>query len=132
VRYTIELSVPANTTTTNPARASVQVAPGTLVQSTVQLPYPSAGQVHTWAERGGHQIVPSNRGASLRGNDTVFVVPESLEISEHPLIIDVYGANDDDAFAHLAIWHFDLLPLAESQQSRSPGLLDGLRRALGV
>ena len=132
MRYTIELSITASTTINAPARDSVTVAKGTLVQVTLQLPAMSAGQVHTWAERGGHQIVPANRGGVLRGEDDLFVIPERLVLDDHPLVIDVYGYNSDDAFAHLAIWHFDVIPDQQPSGGLPRAMLDAIRGGLGL
>ncbi len=132
MRYTVEVTLPANTSRTLPVSSAVNVAPGVLTQVAIQFPPGSAGLAGARVTRWGRQIVPATTDAWLIGDDEIHTLPESLDVLTSPYELTCVAYNDDDLFAHVVIFHLDVVPTAASTTGAVGSVVGMLRGALGI
>lgn len=132
MRYTVDITVAANTSASAPSQTTLQIAPGTLVQCSIQFPPGPAGLVGVRIHRWGRQIIPSLGSGWIVGDDVTHNIPERLDVLQSPHSVEVVCYNDDDLYDHAVTVHLDVLPADGASGQAGTGLITRLRDALGL
>lgn len=115
--YVQYISTPANTTEDEPLVTTMKLTRGRLTGGSVFFPSGPAGKLHVVARLAGHQIVPFNRGQSLRLNDCVFPLSLGIDLLEPPYQVDILTWNDSTDHAHALTVRLELQPRARKTQT---------------
>jgi hypothetical protein len=92
--------VPANTTTNAPHWEKLIVRQGKIIQWIVYQPDECADLVKFWVEYHGTQILPFNPDEWMMCFFVPAGIPESIELSDAPFVLDFYAVNEDDIHDH--------------------------------
>jgi hypothetical protein len=92
--------VPANTQIHAPYWQKLPIRQGKIIQWIVFQPEECADLVKYWVEYHGTQILPFNPDEWMYGFFVPTGIPENIEISDAPFVLDFYAVNEDDSYEH--------------------------------
>lgn len=131
--YEFDVTAPANTPVNNPTLLVARLIPGVIVQWEIAIPPGVQGLTGSFVRRGGHQIVPANPDAYIKGDDDRIVWQDSYQFLDEPLYLSLLTWNLDDTFPHTITFRINLLPLAEAEdQLAERGLVRRIGEYLGI
>jgi hypothetical protein len=100
MRYSASVTIPANTTESDPHEEYLDVCFGTISQVFVLFPPGHAGLTHLQVFYQTRQIFPSTPGESFTGDDTQHVFEERQPILEVPHRLLLRAWNSDTTYEH--------------------------------
>ncbi len=118
------ISTPAGATEAEPLVTTVKLTRGRLNGGSVYFPSGPAGKLHLVVRIAGHQIVPFNRGQSLRLDNCVLPLSIGIDLLEPPYDIDLVTWNDSTLYAHALSVRLELQPRARKNQTLKQILKD--------
>jgi len=98
--YEYELTVPANTPASAPARQDCVLTAGIVHRLEVTWPDGCNGLVRVAIRRALHQVWPSNPEGRLTGNGRTLSMPVWYELEEGPYVLTIYGDSAGSTYAH--------------------------------
>lgn len=103
--YATSVTVPANTSETDPVTVTMELTAGWLSEMRIGFPAGCAGLAGVRVRRFDHQILPLTMGEWLKYDNIFFRCPlwEDLRDEPNEVILELY--NDDDTFAHTIAIH---------------------------
>lgn len=99
--YTLTESIPANTPVIGALQFKMPVTGGLIYKVDIYLPPGSCGLVGLIVCDGGYQVWPSERDEWFFGNDSLISFDDRYYVNSPNKILDVYGYNLDDTYAHI-------------------------------
>ena len=108
--YIVDLTVPADTSQTNPAEKTVKIEEEVVVKVMVHFPAGCHGYVYTACYYGEEQIFPRPYGSYLHGDAETIVWEEYCELPESPCILTVRGWSPGTSYDHTITWRINALP----------------------
>lgn len=129
--YEYDLTIPAGTAYASAARSLVRLNKGVITRVEVMIPRGSAGLSFSVAERGDHQVWPSNPDNFVKGDDVRISWAENYRLDDEPLTFRLRGWSPNARFAHTHTWRFELLDLASADAAAvAPSLIQRLYDSL--
>lgn len=104
------LTIPADTSITEPAEDLVLVTHGVLHRLEIAFPAGCAGLAHLAILRGGFQIFPLNPGGYFSANKYTIPIDTYYELFTAPYALKLRGYNEDPANAHTITVRLGILP----------------------
>jgi len=108
--YTKDVTVTKNTDEGTAVRQKIKCSAGILNEFNVVFPPGCAGLVHFTLWQGGHQLIPSTQGMSIRGDDEVVDFREYVVLPNDSNTLEVRAWNTDDTFDHTLHVRLSVLP----------------------
>jgi hypothetical protein len=131
--YEVDVTSPANTPATNPTQVLIRLQKGVIVQWEVAIPPGVQGLTGSYVRRGGHQIVPANPDAYLKGDDDRITWQDNYVLEDEPLTLALLTWNLDDSYPHTITFRINVVSLADAEDSlAAPGLLKRIGQYLGL
>jgi len=109
MRYSASVTIPANTTESDPHEEYLEVCFGTISQVFVLFPPGCAGLAHLQIFYQTRQIFPTTPGGSFTGDDTQYEFSERWPIYESPHELLLRAWNTDDTYEHTIIAEVSVL-----------------------
>jgi len=123
--YVTTVSIAPSTSRAAPETKTIELVPGTIRHVEVEFPDGCAGLAHCQIWRWGHQLWPSNPGASFASNAYVVSWDEDFSLKDWPHDLRVEAWNLDDTYSHTLRVRVVLIPF------RTTGLA-GIHTSLGA
>jgi len=98
--YTVELSIPANTSEDNPVTRIKEIEGAILNTIHFLIPDGHVGLARLAIFYGIEQIFPYESGTWLRGNDESFNINLKWPLPESKISLILKGWNEDDTYSH--------------------------------
>ena len=128
MRYSFDITVPANTLATAYHKQAIRLETGTITAIAIRFKAGCHNLVNVAIFDSLRQIVPGGETISLYGDDTTIIIPMSYELSSKPYEIFFHGWSETTRYAHtLSIW----IDLLETAVKKDAGLLASLAHLLG-
>lgn len=109
MRYAASVTIPANTTESDPYEETLGVCFGTIGQVFVLFPPGHAGLTSLQVFYQTRQIFPTTPGESFVGDDTQYTFAERWPIFEPPFELLLRGWNTDDTYDHTIYFEVSML-----------------------
>lgn len=109
MRYTIEVTVPADTPQSEPYEQRIKIEVGTLTSCMVRFLPGCHNQVYITIQDAFFQLIPITPGSSLYGDNVTYEIPLNYELTSKPYELIIRGWSPGTNFEHtITVW-FDLL-----------------------
>lgn len=109
MQFTYDITIPANTTESEPEIQTCQLSYGTIQRVFVCFPPGPKGLAHVVIKRYESQVWPTNPAASFAWDDFVFVVEDEFLLETAPFSVKLVGWNNDDTYEHTITVMFNVL-----------------------
>ena len=135
--YTETLTVPAGTTSDNPATATITVEEYTVTRIDIYFPPGCHGLVHVVVFYGAEQLAPKPTGKTIIGNAETVSWPEEWQCPEKPATLEFRGWAPLTNYNHNIICRVVTRPLSQEEKVREATegqslLVKFLKRVIGV
>ena len=108
--YQATITIPKNTTSTNPTVITFGIAKG-IITKFIVLPHPGhAGLAHLVILHHEHQIAPSTENMDIHGDAPPILWEDYYESYQPPFELKLKGWNDDDTYPHAFDVYVAILP----------------------
>lgn len=108
--YETAITIPANTSRTNPQRTDIKLTAGILSRLNVQFPPGCVGLAHISIWWQSHQLYPTNPDADISADDYTVDFEVYFPLDTAPYVLSVRGYNEDDTYDHTITVRFGVLP----------------------
>jgi len=108
--FEAQITIPKNTTSTNPTTEICKIAHGIITKIMVRPRPGHAGLAHLVILHHEHQIAPSTEGMSLHGDSWPIDWEEYYESYQPPYELKLKGWNEDDTYPHAFDVFIAILP----------------------
>jgi len=108
--YIIDLTVPANTSQTEPVEQTIKIEEEVIVSVSCFFPAGCRGLVYTAVYYGEEQIFPRPHGKYLRGDNETIGWQEYYELPEVPCILTIRAWSPGTSYDHTITWRINALP----------------------
>jgi len=108
--YVVDVTVPANTSQTDPKEETVKIEEEVIVSIECHFPPGCRGMVYTACYYGEEQLFPRPYGSYLHGDGETIKWSEYYELPESPCILTVRGWSPGTNYDHTVTWRINALP----------------------
>lgn len=116
MRFVYELTVPADTSKTDPAESKIQLVKGRIVKIRIRFHRGCHNQVKIVILEGLTQIVPVADSEPLDGDGIIYDIPMSYDLPEKAPQVILRGWSDGTTYPHDITFFVDLDPLGDESQ----------------
>ena len=106
----VELTVPANTPSSSPVEAEVEIKEEVIVKVECRFYAGCAGMVYTACYYGEEQLFPRPHGSYLHGDDETISWSEYHELPESPCVLTIRAWSPGTSYDHTITWRINALP----------------------
>jgi len=127
--FQTSITIPKNTTSTNPTVAILEIAHGIITKIMVRPRPGHAGLAHLVILHHEHQIAPSTENMDLHGDAAPIDWEEYYESYQPPYELKLKGWNEDDTYPHT----FDVMvAILPRKAILALAIVDALKSAFGM
>lgn len=131
--YDFEITIPAGTTKASPKEESFKLTKGVVHYVEVNFPAGCRGYVYLQLFDGEHQVWPTNRQGSFRGEGYTIPMNEYYKLYTSPYIIKAKGWSPDATYDHTLAVRIGSLKEEELEPLKEmPGMFSKFFKLLGV
>jgi len=135
--FTLDFTVPANTTAQNPAKTEIEIEGGMLLYVSVLVPYGHNAMAGMRIEYGEAPLVPGRKDQWLKGNGETITTWEFWPLPEKTTKLRVLGYNNSTKHDHTFYIRFVTIPkqmakLILVSGRTSSALFNFLNKVVGV
>ncbi len=131
--FVYDLTIPANTSASDPQELDVDVGVGIVHLVEIEIAPGCKGMVYAAIRQGLHQVWPTNPGGAYRSDGRVYSAREHYAIVAGAPSLVFQGWSPGTTYDHVVQFRISVLPeeVLESEQ-RTEGLIKRLLKAFGV
>ena len=108
--YVVDVTVPADTSQTNPVEYQVEIEEEVVVHVEVMFPPGPRGMVYTACYYGEEQLFPRPYGSYLHGDGETIAWEEYYELPESPCYLTIRAWSPGTSYPHTITWRINALP----------------------
>jgi hypothetical protein len=127
-----ELTIPANTPITAPARVTIGLAPGTITEISVLFPPKKGVFVGVRLLRFERVQWPTNPDKWIIADGESVDWGEDYDLLDEPYELHLEAYNTDDTFAHTVYLRIAVLEVGRIEERQSAGILGQIAKFLGL
>ena len=108
--YVVDLTVPKDTSQTNPEEETVKIEEEVIVSIECHFPPGCRGMVYTACYYGEEQLFPRPYGSYLHGDGETIRWSEYYELPHTPCVLTIRGWSPGTNYDHTITWRINALP----------------------
>lgn len=109
--FVFDLTIPANTSASDPVEQVIDVGVGIVHLVEIGFPRRCVGLAHVAIRQGLHQVWPTNPDGNYAWDNHVYSLREHYGIAPGDPSLVLQGWNEDDTFQHTITFRFSVLPV---------------------
>jgi len=133
VDFVYDLTIPADTSASDPTEEEIDVGVGIVHLVEIEIPPGCKGYVNAAIRQGLHQVWPTNPAGAYRSDSRVYSAREHYSIESGDPALVIQGWSPGTTYEHVVQFRISILPVEIMEPwLKQEGLLTKLLRAFGV